>query len=498
MTMRVFLACAVATLAAAVMVVGISSCGDKVQGGLTGIDIKVSFESDLQIKRLRFAGFLDQQPAFPLDDRPHAGDSRELDPADENLIVLLPDMMGEKQVFVRVDGVDAFGSILASAGGSQLIERDKILTLVIHLGQPRVCGDGMKHPTAEVCDDGNQLGEDGCSGECVIEAGWTCEGTPSVCRTCGDGICSVGEDHCSCREDCEGIATCGDGLCCPSRDENVCSCPEDCMDEGAVTCPDNFCCPDERAAGDCEPDCGDCGDDQCEAEKGEDSCTCAQDCADATPVCGNQICCGSETMQGCPQDCCPENPVDGDGTCCPNESAESSPQDCCETRPLCGDSQCCAGEEAQGCPECCANVCGDDVCCGSENVADCPQDCCPTCGDFQGCTGCCSGECAGGSCGLQCDLGCSCYFECSGPDGCDVTCTASQCEVECTSSAPCDVTCKDGLIGMDAAVAPAAGGTDIPGTCRCHGSECVLHCPLGTGVVNCGGGWIACGAAACP
>ena len=101
-SMRVFLACALATLAAAAVVVGISSCGDKVQGGLTDIDIKVSFESDLRIKRLRFAGFLDQTPAFPLDNRPHAGDSRDLDPADENLIVLLPDMMGEKEVFVRV------------------------------------------------------------------------------------------------------------------------------------------------------------------------------------------------------------------------------------------------------------------------------------------------------------------------------------------------------------------------------------------------------------
>jgi hypothetical protein len=497
--MRVFLACAFATVAAAALVIGISSCGDKVQSGLTGIDIKVSFESDLQIRRLRFAGFVGHELAFPLDDRPHAGDSRELDPEDENLIVLLPDVMGEpgrqQMVFVRVDGVDSFGSILASAGASQLIEQDKILTLVVHLGQPRVCGDGAKHPTAEQCDDGNQLGSDGCSGECVVETGWTCEGAPSVCRTCGDGVCSVGEDHCSCRDDCEGIATCGDGLCCPGRDESVCSCPQDCLDEGAVTCPDGFCCPDERAAGNCEPDCGDCGNGTCETDKGEDVCTCSQDCPEGSPMCGNDICCGGETMASCQQDCCEDTPIDGDGTCCPVESAENAPQDCCATQALCGDNECCPGEEEKGCPECCANVCGDGVCCGNENITDCPQDCCPGCGDLQACTGCCSEECTGGSCGLECEPGCSCYFECSGAEGCDVTCTASSCQVQCTGEKQCHLTCRDGVIGGDAGV---GADVELPSACYCNGPGCVLDCPPGKTQVECGDGGIACGPASCP
>jgi hypothetical protein len=498
--MRVLSLCAAAIVGSAVLALAVASCGDKVQSGLTGIDIKVSFESDLPIKHLRFAGFLDQNPAFPIDDRPNLGENRELDPGDENLIVLLPDMMGEKTLFVRVDGLDDFGSIVASAGGSQIVERDKILTMVVHLGEPRVCGDGAKHQTAEQCDDGNQLGNDGCSGECVVEAGWTCEGAPSVCRTCGDGICSVGEDHCSCREDCEGIATCGDGLCCPGRDENVCSCPEDCAEEGAATCPDTFCCPDERAEGNCEPDCGNCGDNNCEPEKGEDSCTCSQDCPDEPPVCGNQICCGGETMENCALDCCPESPVDGDGTCCPSESADSSPEDCCDTMAQCGDSSCCPGENPQDCPECCTNpICGDDICCGDETVSSCPQDCCPACGDFQECTGCCAGDCPedNSQCDLVCDSGCSCYFECQTSNGCNVTCTNSSCYVECTQTdKECNVTCSNGPTTGDGGVGTGA----VPGIsgCYCRGSRCNLTCPPGTPIIDCGDGGQACGPASCP
>ena len=496
--MRVFTLCATAMVGSAALALAVASCGDKVQSGLTGIDIKVSFESDLPIKRLRFAGFLGHEPAFPIDDRPSAGDGRELDPVDENLIVLLPDVMGEKSVFVRVDGMDEFGSIAASAGATQIVERDKILTMVVHLGEPRVCGDGAKHTTAEQCDDGNQLGMDGCSGECVVETDWICEGQPSVCRTCGDGICSVGEDHCSCREDCQGIATCGDGLCCPGRDENVCSCPEDCAEDGAATCPDSYCCPDERAEGNCEPDCGMCGDDTCEPDKGEDSCTCAQDCADQEPVCGNQICCGSENMSNCAQDCCPDTPMDGDGTCCPNESAENAPGDCCESRALCGDNACCPGESPQDCTECCPSpVCGDDVCCGDETISNCPQDCCPDCSDSSYvCTGCCSDECTDGDqCQLSCEPACSCYFDCTESNGCDVDCTASSCYVECSSDDPCNVNCLEGPTTGDGG--PVVEG--IPaGSCYCRGGGCNLNCPPGTPVIDCGDGGRACGPGACP
>jgi len=404
-------------------------------------------------------------------------------------------------VFVRVDGVDELGAILASAGAAQVVELDKILAIRVHLGEPRVCGDGAKHPTAEQCDDGNQLPGDGCSGECVIETGWECEGSPSVCRSCGDGVCSVGEDECSCPEpECAGIGTCGDGLCCPSRDENVCSCPDDCLEEGAVTCPDGFCCPEERADGNCEPDCGMCGDHLCEPGKGEDSCTCPGDCDDESSVCGNQNCCNlsqpMENIANCPADCCPEEPTN-DGTCCPNESAENSPEDCCATMAQCGDSVCCPGEEGSGCPECCSNVCGDGDCCGSETVSDCPQDCCPGCSDSGVvCPGCCADDCPSADCSLTCDGGCSCYFDCT-DSTCDVTCTASSCYVECGSS-PCVVTCQSGTTTGDGGVVRGTGGADTVGACYCRGPGCALVCPPGVPPVNCADGGKACGTNSCP
>ena len=55
------------------------------------------------------------------------------------------------------------------------------------------CGDGVRHPTEEACDDNNTVSGDGCSGtdattSCQIETGFTCSGSPSVCRAiCGDG-----------------------------------------------------------------------------------------------------------------------------------------------------------------------------------------------------------------------------------------------------------------------------------------------------------------------
>lgn len=58
-----------------------------------------------------------------------------------------------------------------------------------------VCGDGVVEGT-ESCDDGNNLGGDGCSASCTIQAGYQCTGSPSVCvplAVCGDGIVQAGE-----------------------------------------------------------------------------------------------------------------------------------------------------------------------------------------------------------------------------------------------------------------------------------------------------------------
>ena len=53
------------------------------------------------------------------------------------------------------------------------------------------CGDGLV-VSGEACDDGNLLGGDGCSVNCVIEPFWACQGQPSVCKYNGPPVCGNG------------------------------------------------------------------------------------------------------------------------------------------------------------------------------------------------------------------------------------------------------------------------------------------------------------------
>ena len=55
-------------------------------------------------------------------------------------------------------------------------------------GSPSVCyqcGDGIIDPTEE-CDDGDHFSGNGCSDDCKIEETYTCSGEPSVCYACGN------------------------------------------------------------------------------------------------------------------------------------------------------------------------------------------------------------------------------------------------------------------------------------------------------------------------
>ncbi|HLD08205.1 MAG TPA: DUF4215 domain-containing protein [Candidatus Peribacterales bacterium] len=62
-----------------------------------------------------------------------------------------------------------------------------------------ICGDSMV-TGSEACDDGNTAATDGCGADCMIETGFECAGTPSVCTpivpslsTCGNGIVEAPE-----------------------------------------------------------------------------------------------------------------------------------------------------------------------------------------------------------------------------------------------------------------------------------------------------------------
>ncbi|WP_437984700.1 DUF4215 domain-containing protein [Sorangium sp. So ce117] len=81
------------------------------------------------------------------------------------------------------------------------------------------CGDGFVRDGVEGCDDANTSSGDGCSAGCVVEARYTCRGTPSVCtyskeRNCGDAA----------DDDLDGETDCADPDCALGCDDAVSAC----------------------------------------------------------------------------------------------------------------------------------------------------------------------------------------------------------------------------------------------------------------------------------
>jgi cysteine-rich repeat protein len=98
---------------------------------------------------------------------------------------------------------------------------------------PEVCGDGVLEPVTEQCDDGNTVAGDGCDETCQL--------------TCGNGVLDPGE---ACDD---GNQTNGDG--CDDDVENGGNCTETACGNGVVTPPEE--CDDGNLVGGdgCEADC---------------------------------------------------------------------------------------------------------------------------------------------------------------------------------------------------------------------------------------------------
>jgi fibro-slime domain-containing protein len=162
-----------------------------------------------------------------------------------------------------------------------------------------LCGDGILDPPGEACDDGNQLGGDGCSPNCKTETDWICPtpGRPCVYTVvCGDGMIA-GTETCD-----DHNTTAGDG------------CDSSCQVESGWTCP--------QAGARCVPRCGDglkLGFEQCDDGNTSPGDGCSDTCriepgfACPTPdqachktVCGDGVKEGSES-------CDDGNTYGGDG-----------------------------------------------------------------------------------------------------------------------------------------------------------------------------------------
>lgn len=209
-----------------------------------------------------------------------------------------------------------------------------------------LCQDGVKN-TDEGCDDNNAEDDDGCSSNCLVEAGYSCSEDSdglSVCsEICGDSLvvgdevcddgdtdtetnCEYGTPTCTfCDEDCDTELSltgsyCGDETL-DSDDGEECDdgdtdsddgCSDACALETGFTCSGSVCsstCGDgvkasDEACDDNDIDTGDGCDGSCEEESGyscsEDSeslSTCSEVCGDGTRI-GNEGCDDGDTDAG--------------------------------------------------------------------------------------------------------------------------------------------------------------------------------------------------------
>ncbi len=169
-------------------------------------------------------------------------------------------------------------------------------------GDP-VCGDGAVG-AGEACDDGNLTSGDGCSNLCVVEAGFTCEGEPSVCVR-GEGLCAgvvCSDDPCqreACNPDnglCEVVETLEEGARC--NDGNLCTAFD--------TCRSGVCVGD---ALECPGSGGPCGGVACNPDTG--ACEARGDVPDGTPCdtdtneCTSEVCAAGECVLSVAPDCTP-------------------------------------------------------------------------------------------------------------------------------------------------------------------------------------------------
>ena len=203
-----------------------------------------------------------------------------------------------------------------------------------------VCGDGVLDGE-ETCDDGNTDSGDGCDKDCGMEAGYSCDGEPSVCATvCGDGVIA-GSEACDGSElggvSCQTLELGTGDLICDAnceRDTSGCSV---------------YACGNGTVDADEECDGADMNEQTCEG-RGYDggSLACTAGCAIDTTGCTLHSC-GNGIVEGV-EECDDGNtdPSDGCGSNCSIEAGwdcVGQPSVCAE---LCGNNVLDAGEQCDG------------------------------------------------------------------------------------------------------------------------------------------------------
>jgi fibro-slime domain-containing protein len=210
----------------------------------------------------------------------------------------------------------------ASGGGDDGTEVDAEWFPGLPDARPVVCGDGFVDG-AEVCDDGDAVGGDGCAADCAaVEAGWACGDPGDDCvrtQVCGNAILETGET-------CDDNNTDdGDGCSATCALVDGWSCPVPGIRCTAASCGDGLIAGFEQCD-DGTPGGGDGCSDTCALETGW-ACTTAGSPCHAT-VCGDGV---PEAFPTGTEECDDGNHDLGDG--CDTQ---------CHREPVCVDGVCTA------------------------------------------------------------------------------------------------------------------------------------------------------------
>jgi cysteine-rich repeat protein len=242
---------------------------------------------------------------------------------------------------------------------------------------PVVCGDGILAGD-EACDDGNTASKDGCNAGCVVEHGFACAGTPSVCTSrCGDGLIG-GTETCD-----DGNTVPGDGCDATCAIEHGSACtgePSTC----ASTCGDGVVAGDEECDDHNTAALDGC-DATCHKEPGwvctGEPSTCAATCGDGL-ISGGEACDDHNTANGdgCDDNCAVEHgfACAGAPSVCASTCGDGirASNEACDDHNLIEDDGCdsaCAIEHGYTCasePSACASACGDGIVAGNEQCDD--------------------------------------------------------------------------------------------------------------------------------
>ena len=228
------------------------------------------------------------------------------------------------------------------------------------------CGDGDVTPP-EGCDDANAVAGDGCDAACVVEAGFSCTGMPSVCTTdCGDGV-TAGDEECD-----DGNTDAGDGCDASCVIETV-VCGNGLID-GADGCDDG------------NTNAGDGCDASCAVEPGyvcvDEPSVCTTECGDGI-ILGNEQCDDGDLSadDGCSPGCTVENGFvcNGEPSMCATDCGDgilAGLEECDDSNSTSGDGcdgVTCAVEDGYVCaniPSVCVGECGDNVIVAGEECDD--------------------------------------------------------------------------------------------------------------------------------